>query len=85
MPTFTIIRLQPNGACSSFGRPDAPGLSVADATYCKAAGKRRFSTREEAEDELDRLNGRAGRTPIRSYPCSKCAGYHVTSRPREES
>jgi hypothetical protein len=52
-------------------------------------GKTRFRSHEHAKEAIERiryiavketLDGTPKRTPVRSYKCANCKGFHLTSR-----
>lgn len=46
-------------------------------------GKRRYHDHDDAITALHRLASKSSRTkvPTRAYPCARCKGWHLTSRP----
>jgi len=55
-------------------------------TRCAADGKVRFASPEEATKRLLEIQADpppGKKIPIRSYPCTFCKGWHLTSQERQ--
>jgi hypothetical protein len=70
-----------DGPVIVYSRNQHSGASV---MICVATGKRCYVTHGDAERFMAHLilHGRSGRVPCRAYPCDRCGGWHLTSRPQ---
>lgn len=50
--------------------------------YCPATGKIKYRTPQKAHQTKRRLDKRTSKPQGRSYLCSECKGYHLTSAPK---
>jgi hypothetical protein len=66
----SVLRLQTIGDRSSFGAAARPALAVAEPAHCPSSGKRRFPSRQTAEQYPAHL---------RAYRCESCWGWHLSS------
>lgn len=41
----------------------------------------RYASPAKARKAMKKVRGPAG-TPLRAYPCERCAGWHLTSQPK---